>query len=150
MRSNPIVLATALLTLAASSVLHAQEGDVKYRKAIMGAIGGHAGAVAEIAYGGVPYKDQLAQHAQALNELSALIVTAFREQAITEDPPTRARPEIWEKWEEFEAKAAELEKTSAVVAKAAAEEDEIGVAEGLDPMWDACDGCHKSFRKKSR
>lgn len=150
MKIRTIILWLGLATLAASPILNAQEGDVKYRRSVMAAVGGHAGAIAEIAYGAVPHTDQLAMHAQALHTLSTTIVTAFREQAMTEDPPTGAKPEIWEKWDEFEQKVADLERTSAAVAKAAAEGDEIGVAESLDPMWDSCDGCHKVFRKKQR
>lgn len=150
MRTRAITFCLGTIFMLASAGAEAQEGDVKYRQSIMGAIGGHAGAIAEIAYQSVPYVEHLAGHAEALHALSTLIPTAFRERALTEDPPTRARPDIWERWGEFEEKAATFEKAASAFAMAVAEEDEIGMAETLDPMWDACDGCHKVFRKKRR
>jgi cytochrome c556 len=137
-----------LLALVFSAGVDAQEGPVKYRQSLMSAVGGHAGAVAQIAYGGVPYKDYLAGHAHALVEVSKQVTIAFKEEIITEDPPTRAKAAIWEDWDEFEAKAGDLEKAAAAVAQAAESGDTDAVAAKLDPLWDACKGCHKKFRQK--
>ena len=128
--------------------VHAQESTVMYRKSIMGAMSGHAGAIAEIAYGGVDYPDHLAGHIQALEVLTTLILTAFQEEAITDDPPTRAKPAIWEQWSEFEQYANDLQQAAADVAETLESGDTDAVAASLDPLWDACKGCHEPFRKE--
>jgi cytochrome c556 len=137
----------ALATLASVSVA-AQEGAVKYRQGIMKAVGGHSGAIAEIAYGGVAFKEQLAGHTHALLELSKLVTMAFKEKALTEDPPTRSKPDIWDKWSEFEEKAAAFGEAATALDAAAKGGDLEAVAKALDPLWDACKGCHEPFRAK--
>lgn len=109
----------SLLVFGISTTLYAQEGAVKYRQGMMKAIGGHAGSIAQIAYGGVGYRDHLSGHLQALEVLSKQVVPAFQEEAITEDPPTRAKEEIWQKWSEFEQHANEFQKSVANVVEAA-------------------------------
>lgn len=148
MTKKKLSLPLMLLALMFSTALSAQEGPVKYRQSIMNTVGGHAGAVAQIAYGGVPHKDYLAGHAHALVEVSKQVTIAFKEQAMTEDPPTLAKAAIWEEWDEFEAKAGDLEKAAGEVAQAAESGDTEAVAAKLDPLWDACKGCHKKFKKK--
>ena len=76
------------------------------------------------------------------------VATAFKAEVITDDPPTAAKPDIWAKWPEFEEKTAELEAAIAGIAKAAAGGDLGAVAGSLDPLWDACKGCHKAFKVK--
>ena len=143
---------TVILSLFVSSVMcgavSAQEGTVKYRQGIMGAMGGHAEAIAQIAYGGVDYSDHLVTHTEALKAVTTLIPAAFREEAITEDPPTRAKAEIWQNWSEFEGYVNDLQQAAADVAETAAGGDVGAVAGSLDPLWDACKACHDSFRKR--
>ena len=139
------------LFLAAFSMsvgTHAQESTVMYRKSIMGAVGGHAGAIAEIAYGGVDYSDHLVGHTEALKVLTTLVLTAFQEEAITDDPPTRAKAAIWEQWSEFEQYANDLQQAAADVAETAKDGDMDAVAASLDPLWDACKACHEPFRQE--
>ncbi len=131
-----------------STTLYAQEGPVKYRQSVMQAIGGHAGAIAQIAYGGVEYKDHLAGHVLALQVLSKQVVPAFQAEVITEDPPTRAKEEIWSRWSEFEQHTNDFQESVAAVAKTAEGGDLGALATSLDPLWDTCKGCHKPFRKK--
>ena len=146
-RGLTLALLGAMLLFAGS--LSAQEGAIKYRQAIMKAVSGHAGAVAQIAYGGVAHTDHLKGHAHALHEVTLLVATTFREKALAEDPPTIAKPEIWQNWGEFEDKVAALVKAAADVAAAAESGGAGAVAGVLDPLWESCKGCHKAFRKKA-
>ena len=83
-------------------------------------------------------------------EVTKLVTTAFKDKVITEDPPTRAKLAIWEKWSEFEEKAGDLEQAAAAIAEAAASGDTGAVATALDPLWDSCKGCHKASRAKKK
>ncbi|MDJ0956293.1 MAG: cytochrome c [Arenicellales bacterium] len=148
MSKKTTVILSLFVSLAIGGTANAQEGTVKYRQGLMGAIGGHAEAIAQIAYGGVDYTDHLVGHTEALKALTTLVLTAFREEAITEDPPTRAKEEIWQEWPKFEGYVNDLEQAAADVAKTAAGGDVGAVAGSLDPLWDSCKGCHESFRKR--
>ena len=148
MSKKIMVILPLFASLAFSGTVNAQEGTVKYRQGLMGAIGGHAEAIAQIAYGGVGYSDHLTTHTEGLKVLTTLVLTAFREEALTEDPPTRAKPEIWQDWSEFEGYVNDLQQAATDVAKTAAGGDMGAVAGSLDPLWDSCKGCHDSFRKR--
>ena len=107
-RLTTLLIAASLFILAGQ--VWAQEGPIKYRQGVMKSMGGHAGAIAQIAYGGVTHKDHLAAHADGIVALSKMVVTAFEEKALeAEDAPTRAKPIIWEKWQQFTQKAEDLE-----------------------------------------
>jgi cytochrome c556 len=56
---------------------------------------------------------------------------------------TRAKPEIWAKWDEFKAASEKLKSTAMQVASAAKGGDLAMAAKG---MGAACGGCHKVFR----
>ena len=148
MSKKTTVILSLFVSLAIGGTTNAQEGTVKYRQGLMGAIGGHAEAIAQIAYGGVDYTDHLAGHTEALKALTTLVPTAFREEAITEDPPTRAKAEIWQDWSKFEGYVKDLQQAAADVAETAGGGDVGAVAGSLDPLWDSCKACHDSFRKR--
>ncbi|MDH3691129.1 MAG: cytochrome c, partial [Gammaproteobacteria bacterium] len=115
----------------------------------MAAQGGHAGAIAQIAYGGVEHKAQLVAHIDALAALSKMTVIAFEEKAlIAEDTPSRAKEVIWEKWDEFKEKAGDMEKAVSAFSAAAKAGDADAFGGKLDAVWDGCKDCHESFRKK--
>jgi cytochrome c556 len=140
-------LSMALLPLSAGTF--AQEGPIKYRKGVMKAVGGHATGIAQITHGGVGHSAHLATHTDGLQALSKMIVTAFKEDAKpTEDVTTRAKPDIWQNWSDFEAKAEDLVKATAAYAATARTGDKDMTVAKLEGVWDACKGCHKKYRKK--
>ena len=140
-------LSFVLFVLAGT--INAQEGPIKYRQGVMAAQGGHAGAIAQIAYGGVDHKEQLVAHIDALAALSEMVVTAFEENALVmEDTPSTAKEAIWERWDEFQEKAGDLENAVSAFSASAKGGDADAFGGKLDAVWDACKGCHKSFRKK--
>jgi len=150
MKMRIFALTTLLLALAYSGVVSAQEGAVKYRQAIMKSVGGHASAIAEIAYGQVPHKEHLQAHVDGLSAVAKHVTTAFKAEVITEDPPTAAKADIWQKWPEFEEKVADMEAAIAGIAEASTGGDLGAVAGSLDPLWDSCKGCHKAFKAKDK
>ena len=145
MRETRLLLACSLLVLAGS--VWAQEGPIKYRQGVMKGMGGHAGAIAQIAYGGVAHKDHLAAHIDAMSALSKMIVTAFEEKAlVAEDTPTRAKPDIWEDWDRFTQKANDLDVAFSAFSESAKGGDADAFTDKLDAVWDSCKGCHKKFQ----
>jgi cytochrome c556 len=63
---------------------------------------------------------------------------------------TNAKPEIWERWAEFIAKAKNLVDGAETLRRRAAETDSSGVAEQYRALDHVCTDCHDTFRKPKR
>ena len=112
----------------------------------MKAIGGHTGAIAQIAKGNANQAGSIAIHTQGLHALSTLVAEAFR--ANVSEGKTRAKPEIWSDWSGFESKAGDLK--AAAAALAAAGDDVAAVGGKLKALFGSCKGCHQDYRKKKQ
>ncbi len=55
------------------------ENVIKYRQAVMKAIGGHTGAIVSVVKGEVSYVAQVAAHARGINDMSKLLAGLFPE-----------------------------------------------------------------------
>lgn len=149
--AKPGLAATAIAVtmVAAGAISVAQstgEGMINYRKAVMSAQGGHMGAIARIVRGEVELTDQLAAHAQALNDLAHMIPDAFAEPG--SDAETRALPLIWEDHDGFLAAAEALQTATAEFASAAESGDLAAAGAALGPVGQACQTCHETYRSQ--
>ncbi len=137
----------ALVAAAIGSPLAAvadDEGDIKYRQAVMKGTAGHAGAIAQIAKGKVSHDDALVGHAHALVELSKMVPAAFKNKTSGD---SAAKPEVWSDMAGFEAKAKDFENAAMAVADAA--KNGPGAVKGtLGDLFDTCKACHKEYRVK--
>ena len=59
---------------------------------------------------------------------------------------TKAKPEIWEKPDDFSKAAKNLSKAASELANAAKAGDEAAVTAKVKTLGDACASCHKAFR----
>jgi len=59
---------------------------------------------------------------------------------------SRAKAEIWEKWDEFTKDAGQTKKAAQALADAAKAKNEAEVNVKLKALGEACASCHKSFR----
>jgi cytochrome c556 len=59
---------------------------------------------------------------------------------------TKAKPEIWEKWDDFSKQPAEVKKAASELAAAAKANDDAAITVKVKALGDACASCHKSFR----
>jgi cytochrome c556 len=59
---------------------------------------------------------------------------------------TKAKPEIWEKHDEFSKDAKNLSKAASELADAAKAGDDAAVTAKVKTLGDACGNCHKAFR----
>ena len=59
---------------------------------------------------------------------------------------TKAKPEIWDKWEEFSKNPVRVKKAASEVADAAKAKDDEAIAVKVKALGDACGSCHKAFR----
>jgi cytochrome c556 len=59
---------------------------------------------------------------------------------------SRAKPEIWEKWDDFSKYPAKVKKAAQELGDAARAKDEVEVKAKLKALGESCESCHKSFR----
>lgn len=140
--------AIAVSMVAAGSFSVAEstgEGMVKYRQSVMGAVGGHMGAIVRIVRGEADLGDQLLAHAEALHDLSLMIPDAFQEIS-AEGVETRALPEIWTDWDGFTAKVDAFQTASADLVAAVESGDQEAIAAAFGPVGGSCKGCHDDYR----
>ena len=132
----------AALPLAAAAD---DEGDIKYRQAVMKGMAGHGGAIAQIAKGAVDHADALDEHARALVELTKMAPAAFRNETTGD---SRAKAEVWSDWSGFESKAGDLERAAVALADAAEAGGPDAAKGKLEALFDACKACHEDYRQK--
>lgn len=125
----------------------AQEDEalVKYRQMIMKTLGVNMGAIGAILKNKLPFTQNIATHAKALQAASTLAEGAF-EKKITEGK-TDAKPEIWQQWEKFAAAAKQLGEESGTLAEIAQSGDGDAIGAQVKKVGEACGACHKPFRK---
>ena len=141
------VLTVLLAGVVTAGTAHAEDKDlVKYREHIMEVIGGHMGSIAAIVKGKVPYKGDLAYHAEALAAAAPKVAPAFKTRAMTDK--SESLPKIWDNWADFEKMAKKLETASAELSKAAAGGDMAAVGPALGAVGKACKGCHDEYTKE--
>ena len=125
----------------------ANEAAVKYRQAVMKALGGHMGSVAAIVKGEVANKDHLAGHAQAIAALGKMTKDIFPADS-NNVGGTKALAAVWDKPDDFAKAVAAFETASAGFADAAGGGDMAAVGAALGQLGQSCGGCHKPFRGK--
>ncbi|MFT5173110.1 MAG: cytochrome c556 [Gammaproteobacteria bacterium] len=147
MRTVLKVVLMAAVMAAPMSAMSDDEGEVKYRKGVMKAISGHAGAIAQIANGKVSHDAALMGHAHALVEVSKQVSAAFKNKAMGHK--STADGKVWSDWAGFDGKAGDLERAALAVATAA--KSGPGAVKGkLKDLFATCKGCHKDYRVKKK
>lgn len=141
-----IVGIAAALLMPLASWAAESEDIIKYRKAVMKAIGGHMGASSLIVRGKVPHKEQLKMHANALKTLSEDVPALFPEDS--DFGETRTKAEVWEKWDDFKKAADDSKNSIDAFVKAVESGKSSEWAASFKKVGEGCKGCHKSFREK--
>lgn len=142
---SSLLSATFLIAATAPAVAADLEDMVKYRQSNMSGIGGAMGMIAAIVKGKVDFQDALPDHARALHHLTLHIEDGFPEGSLHDD--SRAKPDIWEKWDEFTAAAQDARDASAAFVSAAESGDDVTGA--FRTLGESCGNCHKPFRVKN-
>ena len=142
------VLAT-LLTAGLSAPIAAEpsaEDAFKYRKSIMSAFKGHAGAISLITRGLAGDPSHVSSHAEAIANLSAELNSIFPDGSNVED--SEALPIIWEEPEEFAEAVANAEEAMAALGAAASDNNVEAVGRAFHNVGEACKGCHERYREE--
>ncbi len=147
--TKTIVTIGSAIALTAGTALSVSADDkayIKYRQAVMSAVGGHMGGAVAIIKGDVPYTEDLVAHATGLNDMAKAAPNAFKQE--TSGGETRAKPEIWKDHDEFIQQLKDMQTATADFLAAAKAGGPAAAAEKLEAVGDSCKGCHKKFREK--
>ncbi|HEY4369054.1 MAG TPA: cytochrome c [Steroidobacteraceae bacterium] len=131
-----IALAGTLLPISS----FADDQDVRdYRAHIMKTMGEQFGALNQIAKGKAAAGDVIAQ-AEVLSITAGLAKVAFTPKVLGGD----AKPEVWDKWDDFSKRLDTLVAAANDVAKAAKQGGVAAVTPKLSSL--SCKGCHDDYR----
>ncbi len=150
MKSLFKLLALSAALLALPSLAHAQdrkiEQAIKHRKAAFTLMATYVNRMVQTVDGHRPFDaKQMAQDAKAVELLSKLPWEGFVEGSERGD--TRAKDDIWFEDEKFKRYAHDLQAKSVGVTTAAESGDLKRFKVAVGHMRDACNTCHKAFRK---
>jgi len=150
-RKGIFLFAIALSVAFAQSAIadgHAGAGAIKYRQAVMKAVGGHMGAMATILGGGGSMAD-FKGHAHAMAELAKVSQNIFPKGSDQMAGNTGAKDEIWDQPAEFKKVLAAFESNAAALAKAADSGDKGKIGAAMGGLGKgSCKACHEGFRAK--
>jgi cytochrome c556 len=138
----------SLLFLLASSRVFAQEEQIQKRRLLMennndAVVKALSNAVKENNFAEIQVKvKEIMENMDKVPEL-------FPPGSLSEK--SRAKAEIWQKWDEFTKHPAKVKKAAQELGDAARAKDEVEVKAKFKALGDACASCHNSFRapKKS-
>lgn len=147
-----IITVIFLAPEAGSHKDHEKDNDPKlvinYRKFIMKAQGAHLGAIKAVASGKMKMPAQhYVVHADAINALNEILIDLFPK-GTWDHEGSRAKKEIWEKWDHFKGLVTNLEKAGGELLEAGRNGDLRAMAKGLRKVGRACSACHKLYREK--
>lgn len=146
-KTSAIAVSAIALSVGTAFTVHADDSAaIKYRQAVMRAVGGHTGGAFAIMKGQVPYKDNLLAHAIGLDQMARILPSAFEQK--TQGGETRAKADIWEDAAGFQEKIREIQTATADFLAAVESGDQAAAREKLGPVGESCKGCHRKFREK--
>lgn len=143
------IFAASMIVVVAEDAVAQNEALVKERQELMGQMGKAFGPVKPILKGENPnVTDAVASattwHTNAMKILASFPAGTDRDSVAG----SRAKPEIWAKWAEFEAAANKLVEESAKLVEAAKSNDINLFQAQFKPFVQACGACHKGPRKE--
>ena len=138
-----------VLLIAVHALAADQASDVvKYRQSVMKAMGAHMTAMSLVAKKQIGDRSQLAAHATALRDLSGGLSKFFPHGTGSDKTKTAAKSEVWQRFPEFEAGFAKLQRESSSLAEAAKRGDVKAFDAQFENVANACAACHRTFRVK--
>jgi cytochrome c556 len=135
-------LAIGLISVAGIVIAaEATNPAAKARQTAMDTIAGNAKTLGDMAEGKADFDAAKAAEAgAAIAATAATVPDLFR--ANETDPKSKAKPEIWANYSDFESKAGDLMKAAQAMDTSTVE----GVGAGMGALGGACGACHKAYK----
>jgi cytochrome c556 len=115
-------------------------GPIRDRHELMEQIGLHAKKIGEALKS--EKRDEIAIEADLISADAKKIEALFP--AGSTDPNSRAKPEIWTNWAEFQTLRASLQSNAEALAASARRDGDV--REAAKTMFETCKSCHEKFR----
>ena len=152
MISTRLLIGGAALLLSTTLVAQAQDADpkkeaVKYRQSVMKIVGWNFKPMGAMVKGERPFDAKaFAAHAKDLAAVSSVdILAGFPED--TDGPDSKAKAEIWLKWDDFKKKMSDMTRETAKLAEVAKGGDEAAMKKQFGETGKTCKGCHDDFKE---
>ena len=130
-----IIMGLTAVTAAQAFAADEPANIIKYRQAVMKAIGGHTGAIAGVVKGEVSFAGDVAAHARGIQEMSQLISKLFPKGTDSGmQAKTRALPSIWAEQVKFDAAVKAFQDASANLVRIAEAGDPTAFGGGLQQL----------------
>lgn len=138
----------ALLLILTLPLLAADqpEAAIKYRSLVMKAMGAHMNAMSMVVKKQVSDRSRLAVDAEALRGLAAGLPALFPKGTGPDVARTAAKPDVWQRWPEFNAASKRLESETARLLQLARGKDAAAFDKQFEAVNAACNECHQQFR----
>jgi cytochrome c556 len=119
---------------------------IQYRQKVMAGHANNMGSIGDVMKNKLPQAaTQISLHAEILAKYADLIEGAFEKNVSA--GATDAKPEIWQNWEDFLAKAKALGEASTELSKVAEGGDLKAAMSQVRAVGATCSGCHNDYRK---
>lgn len=145
----------ALIALAANTIgggtASAQDAAAatETRVKAMKQLGGHMKALGDMAKGTAPYDQPTAvANARGVQDTARRIHGLFPEGSASAE--SRAKPEIWQRWADFEGLARNFEQEAEKLVQVAEAGDPQALGPQVGAVGKGCGTCHDSFRAPKR
>jgi cytochrome c556 len=152
MISTRLLIGGAALLLSTTLVAQAQDADpkkeaVKYRQSVMKIVGWNFKPMGAMVKGDRPFDAKaFAAHAKDLAAVSSVdILAGFPED--TDGPESKAKAEIWLKWDDFKEKMGAMQREVAKLGEVAAGGDEGAIKKQFGAAAKTCKGCHDYYKE---
>lgn len=142
--------AAVTLTLAPVATAHMDEKEPmqSYRQSYFALVGANFGPIGAMVQGDMPWNDQqMATFARELDSVLSLnLMRGFAQGS--EQGTTRAKPEIWENLDDFEAKLGDLREAVDGLLTTVDSGDRGKIAQQVGAVGEACKACHDDYKSK--
>lgn len=152
MTTTRLSVTAAALLIATSLAAHAEDADpkkdaIKYRQSAMAVVGWNFKPMGAMVKGERPFDAKaFAAHAKDLAAVSSLnILAGFPED--TDGKGSKAKPEIWMKWDDFQKKMGDMQREAAKLAEVAKGGDEAAMKKQFGEAGKTCKACHDDFKE---
>lgn len=138
-----------VLTPLATAHFNDKEMPQSYRQSWFAMVAMNFGPMASMLKGEIPWNDeQMAAWGKELGILATLDVSrAFGPGS--DKGTTRAKPEIWENMDDFNAKMDDFRDAAALLSTAAASGDKKAIGQGIAATGKSCKSCHDEYKSEN-
>lgn len=152
MQTIKAVLCGSVLAFSTAAIAHAEEADpkkeaIKYRQSVMTIVGWNFKPMGAMVKGERPFDAKaFATHAKDLAAVTSVdILTGFPEDS--DGDGSKAKAEIWLKWDDFKDKMGAMQREAAKLAEVAAGGDQEAMKKQFGAAGKTCKGCHDDYKE---